>query len=187
MATSAYFDEATLKRDIVPKKSPKKTTKAAAPAPVEAAPKAAPVIADKKIAEEVEAFRAFFKTEIEPLTTAIEVSLRGDDATSVQVSKTLGLWVAKNNLRNYRENSRLATTKLSVYRGEHLAAFFCASLIDNDLDEFSALVSNGFPFHDDRGDGFLYVPAFHSRHVLNAWERAAAALGIDTKCRPCMR
>lgn len=187
MAASAYFDDETLKRGLVPKKSPKKAAKkTAAPAPVEAAPKAAPVIADKKIAEEVEAFRAFFKTEIEPLTTAIEVNLRGDDA-SVQVSKTLGLWVAKNNLRKYRENSRLATTKLSVYRGEHLAAFFCASLIDNDLDEFSALVSNGFIFHDDRGDGFLYVPAFHSHPVLNAWKRAAAALGIVTKCRPCAR
>lgn len=183
MAASAYFDDETLKRGIVPKKSAKKTAPAVK---VKDAPKAAPVIADPKIAQEVDAFRAFFKTEIEPLTTAVEVGLRGDDA-SVQVSKTLGLWVAKNNLRKYRENSRLATTKLSVYRGEHLAAFFCASLIDNDLDEFSALVSNGFTFHDDRGDGFLYVPVFHSRPVLNAWKAAAAALGIDTKCRPCVR
>lgn len=52
--------------------------------------------------------------------------------------------------------------------------------------EFCALVALGLNFHDDRGDGLLYVPAFHSKKFLSAWNLAVwGVLGRDSFARPC--
>lgn len=188
MAASAYFDDETLKRGLVPKKSPKKAAKkTAAPAPVEAAPKAAPVIADKKIAEEVEAIRKFEREEIEPIFSDLPFYVRPKSTEGLTQIGALGLYCKTSDIVEYRARMRCVINARWAFKKSRLGGMFAVALIDNALDEAAALESCALNFHDDRGDGLLYVPALKAKATREAWERAAAALGIVTKCRPCAR
>lgn len=140
---------------------------------------------DPTLDAEVTAFREFLKTKIEPMARTVRI-YRTPSATRVYVSP-YGEYVNRCDIVRFRAIVRDIGYYLGCYRREHYAACFAAMLIDNNLDEASALVASCLDYHDDRGDGLLWVPAFRNKAVREAWKRATSALGIETKTRPCMR
>lgn len=184
MTASAYFDDETLKRGIVPNKSAKKTAPAVK---VKDAPKAAPVIADPKIAQEVDEIRQFERDEIEHIFDDLKFYLRPKSIEGLTQIGALGLYCRTADIVEYRARMRRVVNSRWAFKKSRLGGMFAVALIDNDLNEAAALESCALNFHDDRGDGLLYVPALKAKATREAWNAAAAALGIDTKCRPCVR
>lgn len=185
--SSAYFDDATLARGVTGAKTTKTTKANAKPqeTPQEMPP--APKIADEKIAAEVDAIRAFERERIEPILADFPLFLRPKSTAGLTQIGACGLYCRTSQVREYRAKMREIVNLRWAFRRTRLGGMFAVALIYNALDESAALEACALNFHDDRGDGLLYVPAFKAKATREAWERAAAALGIATKCRPCAR
>lgn len=144
-------------------------------------------IADEKIAAEVAAIREFEREKIEPILANFPLFLRPKSTAGLTQIGACGLYCRTSQVCEYRAKMREIVNIRWEYKRTRLVGMFAVALIDNALDEAAALEACALNFHDDRGDGLLYVPALKSKSTREAWERAAAALGIATKCRPCAR
>jgi len=90
----------------------------------------------------------------------------------------LNQWIDRRRLPAYAKALRRVCEVRWDYLGRYPTQVFEAELRAVGGDEAIALAMLGVMYHDDRGDGLLYVPAFRSRGRLAAWQAAAAAAGV---------
>ena len=90
-----------------------------------------------------------------------------------------GVYVPAENLKRYRDLCDELSAREEAFRRENLRGVIYAHVSDvlsvwtpAEFVERAAIMSLGMDFHDDRGDGLLYVPALHRREAMAAYREA---------------
>lgn len=123
--------------------------------------------------------------------SAVEMHWRPSAADIVTLDlvpvDAFGAFVRRSDVGRLRAIERVAANDIHRERVEHLAAFVFASLVNSGGNEAAALVELNLNYHDDRGDGLLWVPAFRDAARAEEWRAGCRAYGIESACLACLR
>lgn len=162
------------------KTAPKTAKKLTAKAPLKVAATAAPLPSWPREAQTYDELTA----RVEQLLAVRPVAAHRPAPGLVRVYMS-DHYVARVDYRRYLAVNREISIEYDNYLAKHLADAARWAIKSAGGDEEEALLMLDISYHNDRGDGLLYVPAFRRRKWLSDWISGASAAGVNTRVRAC--
>ena len=115
---------------------------------------------------------------VDTVFESLDIKYRPASSDGLVRIHATGVYVPARDIARYERTRRYCAMLHTDHITAHPVEVYAYYIRKADGDEAAALTMLGLNYHDDRGDGLLYVPAFRSVKYRTAWTLACKDCGI---------